>query len=126
MNAFTILTFSLYFGKVGQERRDIMYKNVGRQIKVFANVICLFNIVVGCLFWILAGLSMWGVLYLPFLGRTFYYLRSNASVVGLVVLLGILLSILLGWLSVLFLYAFGEMVDRAKNIDEKIEYNSQY
>ena len=55
-------------------------------------------------------------------GSPFYnYGRIDTVYVVLLILAGIILSVFSGWLSGLLLYAFGELVDRTKSLDEKMQ-----
>ena len=61
------------------------------------------------------------ILHLFDYGSPFYrYSRIDTVYVVLLIFAGIILSVFFGWLSGLLLYAFGELVDRTKSIDEKM------
>ena len=85
-----------------------MYNNVGRKLKTVAHIICWVN---SCL----------GILYSVYSAFVIY---RNQLVIGLlVIIIGSIISIIIGWLSGLVLYAFGELVERVKSIDEEIHHN---
>ncbi len=97
-----------------------MYKNVGEKLKTVAQIICWVNIILGTLYSIYSGFDIAGVF-----NRTGEYMMvENHPILGIfVVILGTLASVVAGWLSGLVLYAFGELVEHAKRIDEKIGKN---
>ena len=107
-----------------------MYKNVGKQIKALAEILCWVHIVVGSLASILVGCIYSGLIndvfhLFGYGGILYSYNRVSTVYVILFTLLGILLSVFFGWLSGLILYAFGELVDRSKSIDEKLNKTNE-
>ena len=107
-----------------------MYRNIGKQIKVFASILCWLNIIIGILISVLWGCAASGlldsILFKLGLHSIFgVFSLVPGNLVPLVAVIGILLSVFFGWLSGLLLYAFGELVDRTKSIDEKLNRTVQ-
>ncbi len=88
-----------------------MYNNVGRKLKTIAQIICWVN---SCL----------GILYSAYLA---FVIFRNQLVIGLLVIIfGSIISMIVGWMSGLVLYSFGELVERVKSIDEEIHHHDIY
>lgn len=86
-----------------------MFKNPGAKIKALAIV-----------FFVLLFLgSLGGGGYLIYLGID--YSHNELLLYGI---LAILVGFLVAWLSVLFMYAFGSMVDDVQTIRTRLEYQS--
>lgn len=89
-----------------------MWSNIGHKIKTLAKVICWIGIVLSVLVGIMA-IATNGTL--QSYGYT-YNTGSNILTGILVIILGVLGS----WLGSLTMYGFGELVERAMNIDDKL------
>ena len=84
-----------------------MYRNIGAKIKTLAAVLAWVGIIVS----VIAGIVMIGI-----------GVDSRDGEAMMALGLGyIVLGPLLSWISSLVLYGFGELVDRSKNIDEKLD-----
>jgi len=80
-----------------------MYRNIGRKIKILAQVFC----------WIGVAAAVIGGIVLAY-----YFLRMNNLIPGIV--LGILTMVvgsLLSWIGSWLLYGYGEMIDKLDIIE---------
>ncbi len=107
-----------------------MYKNVGKQIKTFANILCWVNIGIGTIISLFLCAAYSGLLddvlgLFRYGGPLYSYSRLDVIYVVLLTVLGVGLSVFNGWLSGLLLYAFGELVDRAKSMDVNLRKTNE-
>ena len=82
-----------------------MFDNIGSKIKALAQVFCWIGIV---------GSIIYGIVMLANSGGHFLGILLSAAVAGA--------GALISWISCFTLYGFGELIDRAQNIDEKLSY----
>ena len=80
-----------------------MFRNIGRKIKSFASLFC----------WL-------GMIACVIVGGTMLTDRYSASVGIIIMIAGLLLS----WVASLLLYGFGELVDTAMEISNKLDCHS--
>lgn len=89
-----------------------MWNNIGHKIKTLAKVICWIGIVLS----VLSGIVLIaGGSTVQSYGYT--YNTGNTVLAGILV---IVLGVLGSWLGSLTMYGFGELVERAMNIDDKL------
>ena len=89
-----------------------MWSNIGNKIKVLAKVICWIGIVLS----VIAGIAVLaGTSTVQAYGYT--YGTGGGVLTGILV---IVLGALGSWIGSLTLYGFGELVDRAMSIDDKL------
>ncbi len=89
-----------------------MWNNIGHKIKTLAKVICWIGIVLS----VLSGIVLIaGGSTVRSYGYT--YNTGNTVLAGILV---IVLGVLGSWLGSLTMYGFGELVERAMNIDDKL------
>lgn len=89
-----------------------MWSNIGHKIKTLAKVICWIGIVLSVLVGIMA-IATGGTLQ----SYGYTYNTGNNILAGILV---IVLGVLGSWLGSLTMYGFGELVERAMNIDDKL------
>ncbi len=89
-----------------------MWSNIGHKIKTLAKVICWIGIVLSVLVGIMA-IATGGTLQ----SYGYTYNTGNNILTGILV---IVLGVLGSWLGSLTMYGFGELVERAMNIDDKL------
>ncbi|MBO7542526.1 hypothetical protein J6T93_01275 [bacterium] len=82
-----------------------MYSNIGEKIKVFAAMFC----GIGMLISFFSALCIWS--------KASQYHDDASAVVGLAVLV---IGCLASWIGSFFTYGFGQLIEHAKNIDEKL------
>lgn len=80
-----------------------MFENVGKKIKTFAKVICWIGII---------GSALWGIIYILSEGL---YLED--IIIAVIIIAGGVLS---SWISSLFIYGFGELIDKTTDISGKL------
>ena len=89
-----------------------MWSNIGHKIKTLAKVICWIGIVLS----VIAGIAVIaGGNTVRSYGYT--YNTGSTTLTGILV---IVLGALGSWLGSLTMYGFGELVERAMNIDDKL------
>ena len=86
-----------------------MWSNIGNKIKVLAKVICWIGIILS----VIAGIAI------IVGGNGYSYSSGSTALTGI---LTIVLGALGSWISSLTLYGFGELVDRAMSIDDKLSF----
>lgn len=80
-----------------------MFKNIGKKIMILAKVICFLGIGVSVL---------WGIIYL--LSERLYL---EHIVIALIIIAS---GALVSWLSSIFIYGFGELIDKTAEISNKL------
>ena len=84
-----------------------MFKNIGGKIKVFAIIVFII--------WILIGIGCC-IAFIALSNEWF----DDASAGTLIGVLSLLLSIVLGYLSVMFTYGYGELIESTMQIRDKL------
>ena len=84
-----------------------MFKNIGGKIKVFAIIVFII--------WILIGIGCC-IAFIALSNEWF----DDASAGTLIGVLSLLLSIVLGYLSVMFTYGYGELIESTMQISDKL------
>lgn len=86
-----------------------MFKNIGKKIKVLAQVFCWIGIGISAL----AALGM--IVSAVGMSR---YVNPVALILGAILVLG--LGFLISWISSFMLYGFGELIDKTSGIHEAV------
>ena len=98
---------------------DMLFDHIGRKIKNLAVVIFVLaafsSILAGFVFLLgmIVNLRSMELYALPL----FIYLAMSLLVAILIIIIGLVFS----WVSVFFIYGFGELIERASNLDDRLD-----
>lgn len=96
-----------------------MWSNIGHKIKVLAKVLCWIGIVVS----VIAGIAIiagGSAINNAAMSYGYYSYNNTTGSTTLAGILVIILGALGSWIGSFTMYGFGELVDRAMSIDDKL------
>lgn len=92
-----------------------MFSNIGRKIKIVAKVVFVLGIVLtilAALFGVNSSTSF------TVNGRKYYVTDNSGTFLSLLIILAV--GFVSSWLSSIFIYGFGELIERTCGIDDKV------